>query len=187
MAASIEAGDCRHRDLLMYRLIILALGALCLVATCGAPVLSQELFAAHAENLNGAAVTLPAGLGAERTVLLVGFHHGEQPVMDAWRDGLRLEGSASNWLEAPVIGPVNPVVQSMIRTGMRGRFHTSAQRAHVIPIFETPETIALALGVSRDGVSAVVVDRAGRVLAHESGAYSAKKGASILQALQGTP
>jgi hypothetical protein len=164
------------------KIFSIAVIGLALIST--GPASSQDLLSLQLQDLNGASVKLPGDLPTGASVLLVGFHHGEQPGMDAWRDGLQLQDTESNWLELPVIGEMNSLVKTMIREGMRGKFKTAAQRAHVAPVFAPVESVAGPLGVSTEGISVVVIDRTGHVLACQTGDYTAEKAAALSHALR---
>lgn len=97
---------------------------------------------------------------------------------------MRLTDADANWLEIPVIPVTSSLIQPMIRSAMRKRFATEALRAHVVILFATPASTAAALGVSADEPAAVVMDRTGRVVEREAGAYDATKAQGLLTALR---
>ena len=181
---NLRVGPCRaHKDAALTNRHLLWL-ALALVASPLAPAVAQaQPMLIRTTDLNGAAVTIPTGLQAPRTLILIGFHHGDQEQLDAWRAGLRLTDSDS-WIELPVISGVPAMVHPMIRNGLRRRLPTAAARAHVAPAFINGDTVAHTFGVPTDEVSALVIDSSGTVIARHSGPYDGVGGERMLRALR---
>ena len=160
---------------------------LALTAFVGAPSPASSAPLAHITDLNGAGVDIPAGMAGRRTLLILGFRHSDQTIMDGWRKGLRLTGDQADWLEIPVINGVNPLVQKFIRGGMRGKAPTPADRAHMAPMFENGDALVAALAVSPAAVAVVVIDAGGAVLDREAGDFDAAKAGRLTSAWRAAP
>lgn len=135
------------------------------------------------KDLNGRSLSIPGGLPADRTLLLVGFRHADRTALDGWRKGLGLLASDPAWLETPIIGVGNGMIQAMILEGMRRGADTPQARAHLAPAFAPAKEVAVALGLDPSRPAAVVVDRAGRVLARASGDFDPAQARVLLGAL----
>jgi hypothetical protein len=135
-------------------------------------------------DLNGRALTVPGGLPAQRTLLLVGFRHADHAALDGWRQGLRLSPTDAAWLETPVIRVRSGLIRRMILDGMRSGASTPEARAHLAPAFADPGTVAAELGVDPGRAAVVVVDRSGRVLARASGAYDPAQARALAAAMR---
>src|ERR1700751_544040 len=84
----------------------------------------------EARDLNGRSLSIPEGLPAKRTLLLVGFRHADRTALDGWRQGLRLSAGDPAWLETPIIGVRNEIIQRMIPDGMRRGADPPTARGH---------------------------------------------------------
>jgi hypothetical protein len=122
----------------------------------------------QATDLNGRAVAAPVAAG--RTLLLLGFRHGDQEVLDGWRAGLGLTDEDPTWLEVAYIG-APALARGMIQSSMRKRFASPEARGHMAPVFGAPEASLKALAAG-PGPVVLVLDRSGAVLAEARGAYS---------------
>jgi hypothetical protein len=123
----------------MRRASVFLRATLAATIVCGPTTLfASPLLSLRATDLDGGGFALPGALTSERTLLLIGFRHDDQSALDGWRDGLKLLEADQDWLEVPVIPVTSPLVQPMIRSGMRRRFATAAQRTHVAILFAAP-------------------------------------------------
>jgi hypothetical protein len=141
--------------------------------------------ALHATRLDGAEVAIPGRPG--RTLLILGFQHADQDALEAWRRGLGLADADARWLEIAVIPVKSPMIQPMIRNGMRNHFKTDAQRAHFAPMFADAAPVAARFDLSGLAPGVVVLDGDGRVLAHADGPYDRAKAEGLLAALNAAP
>jgi hypothetical protein len=135
-------------------------------------------------DLNGRSLSIPSGLPADRTLLLVGFRHSDRTALDDWRKGLGLSASDPAWLETPIIGVGSGLIRGMILEGMRRGADTPEARAHLAPAFVNAKDVAAALGLDPSRPAAVVIDRAGRVLASAGGDYDPARAHALLAALR---
>jgi hypothetical protein len=120
-------------------------------------------------------------------LLILGFQHADQDALEAWRRGLALADADARWLEVAVIPVKSPMIQPMIRNGMRNRFKTAAQRAHFAPMFADATPVAARFDLSGRAPGVVVLDGDGRVLARAEGPYERAKAESLLAALNAAP
>lgn len=156
------------------------LGAVLALALSSAT--AQPISPLRATDLNGLQHHLPEEW-REGGVLILGFSHDAREGMDQWVSALGLEASASNWLEAPVIGDAAPAIaRPMIRSGMSRRYATSARRAHVAPVFEDGEPFEQLAGADHDDIAVLVLNSSGEVVARADGLSSADNVAVIQNA-----
>lgn len=134
--------------------------------------------AVSATNLNGQAVNAP-GLGPH-TLLLLGFRHGDQDLLDGWRTGLGLKDDDPSWLEVAYIG-APAMARGMIESSLRKRFASSGARSHMAPVFGAPDA-ALKPLAAEPGPVVLVLDRSGAILAQARGAYSDVNARSVTTA-----
>lgn len=121
-----------------------------------------------ATDLNGRAVKAPGATG--RTLVLLGFRHGDQDVLDGWRTGLGLKDDDPSWIEIAYIGAPS-IARGMIETSLRKRFDSPAARAHMASVFGSPDAALKPLAAGESPV-VLVLDSAGAVLAEAHGGYS---------------
>ena len=172
------------RRILSRRLATSTLVALWLLGTT-APVIAGDLTSVSTTTLNGTAVSLPADLPAPRTLVLLAFRHADQAQLAQWEAGMTLLPGQDDWLEIPVVGVSNPVIRSMILSGMKGRHHAMAERNHIAPLFGNSLGFARAFGVSGTQVAAIVIDHKGHTLAHVEGGFDETKARILRDAMTG--
>jgi hypothetical protein len=135
--------------------------------------------------LGGTSLSLPRDLPAPHTLVLLAFRHADQAGLAQWEASLGLSGNRQDWLEIPVVGVSNPIIRSMIVSGMKGKHPSAAERNHLAPLFGDSEAFARAFGTSGTQIAVLVVDREGHVLAHVEGAYEAAKAHILNEAMAG--
>ncbi len=128
-----------------------------------------------ATDLNGHAVNAPGA--AEHTLVLLGFRHGDQDVLDGWRTGLGLKDDDLSWIEVAYIGAPS-MARGMIEASLRKRFAGPAARAHMAPVFGAPDAALKSLAAG-PGPVLLVLDRSGAILAEARGAYSPANARSV--------
>jgi hypothetical protein len=136
------------------------------IATAGLPVLlflalpstgfAQAIGAGlmpklSAEDLNERAVTLPAQLPAEKTLVLMAFTQEQQADLDTWITGLGLVDGKLPWIETPVIEKSNAFVRAMISGGMRRGIPDKSVRERTITLFTDPVALRREMGLPGDG------------------------------------
>ncbi len=137
-----------------------------------------------AETLNERAVSLPADLPGEKTLVLMAFEREQQKQIDTWITGLQLQDNTQiEWIETPVIEPKNALFRAFINRGMRSGIKATPMRERTITLFTDRAALLKSMGLN-DGTNtiyAAVVDRKGNVLASVSGAFDDEK-AKVIKA-----
>jgi hypothetical protein len=169
-----------HRPNIAVAAVVVAAAAL-----ISHPTPAQALVAVQTTDLNGKLVSIPAGLTASRSIILVGFRHDDRKQMDAWRQGLGLTDGGGSWFEMPIIGVQSGAIQTMIRRGMSDRLTVPA-KSHLAPVFGDARALATTLGVDQAVVTVLVVDRSGRELARATGPFAPGKAADLLKSFRST-
>jgi hypothetical protein len=138
------------------------------------------------KDLNGTAWSVPKGLPAERTLVLIGFDEPQQAAIDTWTQGLGLDQPANTipWIEMPLIDNPGMFMRWFIDTGMRGGIKGRFQRSHVWTAYTDKKAFLQFCGITSEGeIRVLVVDRTGTILQCESGAYTKKGAKALLKAL----
>jgi hypothetical protein len=133
-------------------------------------------------DLNGKAWKAPADFPAERTLVVVAFEREQQSNVDAWFAGLGARDAVPPipWIEMPVIENPGVFGRWFIDSGMRKSIPDLNIRSRVWTAYTDKKVFMAACGMaSSERVYALIVDRAGKILALESGDYS-KEGADRL-------
>jgi hypothetical protein len=138
----------------------------------------------HAHTLDGHPIHLPAGLPAERTVVILGFSRAQQPSIEAWAKGMQSLGGANlPWLQLPVIDNPGAVVRTIVNTGMRHAIHRDLW-PHIAALYTQKAAFDRAVGISSEStVHVLIVDRTGNILARANGDYSSQAATHLLEAL----
>jgi hypothetical protein len=150
-----------------------------------ADIVSQARFPAlQSKTLDGHAISLPAGLPGERTLLILGFQRSQQSSIEAWAKGMHLAGSNVPWLQLPVIDNPNAVVRAIVNGGMRHAIHRDLW-PHIVTLYTHKASFERTVGIeSEASVHVLVVDRSGNILERATGDYSPEAAARLLAALQ---
>jgi hypothetical protein len=138
------------------------------------------------KDLNGTPWSVPKGLPAERTLVLIGFDEQQQVAIDTWTQCLGLDQPTNTipWVEMPLIDNPGMLMRWFINTGMRGGIKGRALRSHVWTAYTDKKGFMQTCGMSSTkDVYALVVDRAGRIRSMESGEYTKAGGKRLLQSL----
>lgn len=152
-----------------------------LVSTVWAQSVSApKLPATAVQSLDDNPVMLPRDLPSDRTLVLVAFEREQKAILDTWIKGLNLVDGKTPWMELVVVGPQNAFVHAMIMRGMRREGDDTALRNHLLPVFSDQDAFAAAMGVSVKSAYAVMLDRAGHVLAISQGEYSQPKALALV-------
>jgi hypothetical protein len=162
-----------------------ALTLAALIVVSGARATDGGIFPSiTAADLNGREIALPAGLPAERTLLLVAYQREQQYDVDDWIAALDLRAGAIPWLELPVIRDRGWLFRTYVDWGMRTGITAEAARARVVTLYTDPEAFRSGLGLGdASTIHALVVDRTGRVLARADGRFDAARWAPLAAAL----
>lgn len=141
---------------------------------------TASLPAITTQSLDEKPFVLPRDLPADRTLVLLAFERAQKPALETWISGLNLADGKMPWIEVVVVGPQNAFVHAMITRGMRRESDNTPTQRHLLPVFADQEAFAVAMGVSVKSPYAVIVDRAGHVLAASPGDYSATKAQALM-------
>ncbi len=139
----------------------------------------------QSRTLDGRAISLPADLPAERTLLILGFQRGQQSSIEAWAKAMqRLGGSNLPWLQLPVMDDPNAVVRAIVNGGMRHAINRDLW-PHIVTLYTHKAAFERTVGIdSEAAVHVLVVDRTGAILARVTGDYTPEAAARLLAALK---
>src|SRR5512135_2671032 len=143
-----------------------------------------------ARDLDGHDVALPTGLTGERTVVLVAFARGHQPLVDSWVPWLRERVAADPTLrfyELATIGGRWRPAREVIDRGMAGAIHDPEARGRTLTVYTDVRRLTAALAIDRDTISVVLVDRDGRVQWRGRGRFDEASAAGLAAALAAPP
>lgn len=150
------------------------------------PALAQQFPTIESKDLNERAVTLPQDFGANRSLLFIAFEQEQQTDVNTWlpfAEQLEQNGQAK-FYELPVLPSALRLVGGFIQNGMRSGIPSQATRAKTITLYTNVSRFRANLGLGpTNQIYAVVIDRAGKVLAVEGGAYSDAKAQKLRAAL----
>jgi hypothetical protein len=160
-----------------------------LVLTCGCSSNAADTAGfmpqIKAESLAEVAITLPQGLPAPRTLVMMGFEFDHQKVMDAWLEKMNLRQEQRPWVQLHGISRGYGLISGFINSRKRPFFTDPYQRERVIPVYTDVDAMLMAMGLpqSRKAVYLAVVKRDGQVMAWAQGEYDANQAQSLREAL----
>jgi hypothetical protein len=144
----------------------------------------------QAESLAEVKITMPQGLPAERTLVMIGFEFDHQKVMDEWLDKMNLRPTQRPWLQLQLhgIGAGYSWLSGFINSRKRPYFPDAYQRERVVPVYTNVKAFITAMGLPEDTktVYLLVVQRDGKVLATAQGRYDASAAQALLATLDAT-
>ena len=138
-------------------------------------------------DLNRKPISIPAGLTAERTLVLVSFQRGQGRDVDTWIRGMSLrEGGAVQWVRLPILNdPGDLSGRNEVESRFQARFTSPQERSKVVPVFTDQQAFLRSVGLTgTDQISALVLNRNGEVLARVEGVFSPDKKDLIEDALK---
>jgi len=127
------------------------------------------------KDLNHKPWTAPNDFPGTRTLVLLAFVREQQADVDTWTAGLGLDkpNNTIPWIEMPLINNPGMFMRWFINTGMRGGIPSEQARAHVWTVYTDKKAFMEASRLpSEKEIYALVVDRAGAIIAVEAGGYS---------------
>ncbi|MCF4098720.1 hypothetical protein [Maritalea mediterranea] len=148
--------------------------------------LAQQFPNISAKDLNGRSVNLPADFNANRSLLFIAFEQEQQAQVNTWLPfAQQLENAGqAKFYELPVLPSALRLIGGAIENGMRSGIPSQATRAKTLTLYTNVTRFRKNLGLGgKNQIYAVVIDRQGRVLAVQSGAYSSAKANQIRAAL----
>ncbi len=156
------------------------------VALLSAPAFAGQFPTIKAENLNEVKMTLPQDFGARRSIVFVAYKQNQQDTVNTWLPFAQKAARKSGvkYFETPVVSSSYKLMSGFINNGMRSGIKDNATRAKTITLFTNVGKFNRQVGLSGTGnIHVIVIDRNGKVLATESGAYSKAKANRISAAL----
>ena len=142
-----------------------------------------QLPAFVSQTLTRKPVALPEGLPSDRTLALITFKREHRAQADSWVEGLNLKNDPSiTWVRIPVLNdPGTAGERTAAESRLLERYTADVDRAKIVPVFTDRSDFVRAVGLNgTDKSYAVVVNRAGEVLARVEGPFDADK-AKILR------
>lgn len=168
------------------RKILLIMATFFSFAAASTATVAQQFPNLDTKDLNGRELSLPADFNANRALLLIAFEQEQQTQINTWlpfAEQLENAGQAK-FYELPVLPSALRLMGGMIENGMRSGIPSQATRAKTLTLYTNVTRFRKNLGLGRKNqIYAVVIDRQGRVLAVQSGAYSSAKAKQIRAAL----
>jgi hypothetical protein len=141
------------------------------------------------DNLEGRSFTLPRDFDGERNVVFIAFKREQQRDVDSWVPFVKplVERTPdTEYYEIPTIYRMVAPMRWMLNRGMRAGIDDRGARERTITLYLDKEPFKRALGITTEQeIHVLLVDREGRVLWREAGAYTASKGAGLERVLAG--
>jgi len=139
-------------------------------------------------NLLRRKVTLPDDLQGEINILFLAFSQWHQALVDGWVPfAQQLEGTIPGlkFYEIPVIYRMNRLSQTLLNEGMRAGIPQTTTRQKTITLYLDKPAFRQALDIpDEETIRVLLLDRQGNITWRTDGAYSAAKGAALLEAVQ---
>jgi hypothetical protein len=134
------------------------------------------------ENLAGQLQSWPSDLVVPKTVVIVGFERSHQTDVENWIEALGLPNDGA-YAQVLVLGRGAALVRGIIDGGLKKAFD-DAQEARTFTVYQSADSFSDAFHITdRSIINVLVVDREGRILAHESGPPSQSAAAKIKQSM----
>jgi hypothetical protein len=136
------------------------------------------------ETLNGQAIELPKQLPSQFTVVMAGYEFDHQAQMDEWLEKLKLKERNQEWLQLHLIGGGYRWLSGFINSRKRPYFPDEYVRSRVVPVYTDVAAFNAAMNWGNTTIIHIaIVDRTGKVLYSDSGAYTDEKGTRFLAAI----
>jgi len=149
---------------------------------------APRLPAVTGKDLNGKPWKAPADFPGDRTLVILGYEQEQQEAIDTWTAGMGLTKPENSlpWVEMPVIDEPGMVMRWIIDTGMQRGIPDQDIRSHVWTAYTDRKAFLKSCGIdSVSDIHVLVVDRAGRILAMETGRHTDAAAARIAKLLRG--
>jgi hypothetical protein len=141
--------------------------------------------------LDGEAYELPGDLRTQHTFLVVAFRREQERLVDQWMPWLlELEQRRADVAvyELPVLSSFYNPARWFIDGGMTRGIADASARARTITVYTDVRKVMDDLGLpTRDTIAVALVDRTGRILAREIGAFEQSKAERLAAALTPAP
>ena len=156
-----------------------------------APVQPEALSPMSGRSLDGRSYGLPGDLAKPYNLLVVAFRREQQAVVDRWLPWLiELEQRRQDVAvyELPVLPSTYTPVRRFIDGGMTRGIPDPAARARTVTVYTDVQKVVVNLGLAgTDTIAVLVVERSGRILARELGAFEPEKAERLATALAPEP
>ena len=153
-----------------------------------APARADGLGPLSGRALDGRSYELPGDLPKPYNLLIVAFRLEQQAVVDQWLPWLtELERGRADVAvyELPVLSSVYSPVRWFIDGGMTRGIPDPGARARTVTVYTDVQKVVENLGVAgTDTIAVLAVERGGRVLARELGAFEQEKAERLATALE---
>ena len=139
-------------------------------------------------SLDGRHHRLPDDLRAQHTFLVAAFRREQQALVDEWLPwliDLQQQRADVAAYELPVLSSAYAPARRLIDGGMARGVGTDAARARTITVYTDVAQAVRELGLpGTDTIGVLLVDRTGRILAREHGAFDDRKAARLIASLR---
>jgi hypothetical protein len=117
-------------------------------------------------------------------VVMAGYEFDHQAQMDEWLEKLKLKERNQEWLQLHLIGGGYRWLSGFINSRKRPYFPDEYVRASVVPVYTDVSAFNAAMNWGNTTtIHIAIVDRTGKVLYSDSGAYTVEKGTRFLAAI----
>ncbi len=134
-------------------------------------------------NLEGRELTFPRDFAGERNIIFVAFLRKQQQDVDSWVPFVKQAIARTpglDYYELPTIKSMVAPMRWMINRGMKGGIDDRSARDRTVTLYIDKDPFKQALGITDENmIHVLVVDRAGHVLWHSTGVFTAAKGAEL--------
>jgi len=141
----------------------------------------------EARNLNGKRLSLPAGFGGARNVVLIAFRRWHQSLVDSWFPYLERIMSTHPDLRAyelPLISSLYALARPLIDGGMAAAIPDPKVRERTLTVYTDVGRVTAALRIGNQStITVLLVDREGRIFWRGEGAYAPERAAGLERAL----
>ena len=156
-----------------------------LISGAQPPVVFPQL---TATNLAKEKMKLPQDFAGTRNLLLIAFEREQQKDVDTWLPAVKeIEAAHPNfrYYELPAIGRSNPLFRWYLDSSMRSGIPDSVARSRTITLYIDKQSFRHTLDIpSESAISALLVDKAGKVVWRATGEFTEEKKANLLAELQ---
>jgi carbon monoxide dehydrogenase subunit G len=156
-----------------------------------APVHPEALSALSGRSLDGRSYELPGDFAKPYNLLVVAFRREQQALVDRWLPWLieleQRRGDVAVY-ELPVLSSIYGPARWFIDGGMTRGIRDPAARARTVTVYTDVQKVVENLGLAgTDTIAVLVVERSGRILAHEHGGFEQEKAERLATALTPEP
>lgn len=141
-----------------------------------------------ATNLAKQKMKLPEDFAGTRNLLLIAFEREQQKDIDTWLPAVKdIESThpTFRYYELPAIGRSNPLFRWYLDSSMRSGIPDNVARSRTITLYVDKQSFRHTLDIpSESAISALLVDKSGKVVWRSTGDLTEEKKANLLAELQ---